>query len=62
MKLGDVVEFGALLGTVCNILGDCVETVYAKEKGTVLVLRTFSRVLEGESLGVIVDTRLKVEG
>jgi predicted deacylase len=62
VELGQFVECGRPLGTVSDTCGDRIETVDTQEQGIVLVLRTFSRVLEGESLGVVVDVeRFAVE-
>ena len=54
--LGDAIKKGDLFGTVADVLGNDVRTVPAEQSGIVLTLRTFTRVLEGDSLGVIVET------
>ena len=54
--LGDPIASGALFGTVSDVLGGDVRSVQAEQDGIVLTLRTYTRVLEGDSLGVIVDT------
>lgn len=60
--LGDPIEAGALFGTVSDVLGSDVRPVHSQQDGIVLTLRTYTRVLEGESLGVIVDTALGEAG
>lgn len=52
---GEIVEKGQALGTVCNVLGDDRRVVAAENSGIVLVLRTFPRVREGETLGVVAE-------
>lgn len=52
---GDIVEAGQLLGTVCNLLGDERREILAENSGLVVVLRTFPRVREGETLGVVAE-------
>ncbi len=56
VDLGDSIKTGDLFGTVSDVLGRDVRKVLAEENGIVLALRTFTRVLEGDSLGVIVET------
>ncbi|MEX2288119.1 MAG: M14 family metallopeptidase [Planctomycetaceae bacterium] len=56
VKLGDAINIDDALGTVSDAPGTNVATVRARQAGIVLVLRTFSRVLEGESVGVILET------
>lgn len=53
VSLGQLVKAGDLFGTVCDPLGDQVEPVHADRHGLVLALRTFSRVMQGDSLGVV---------
>ena len=55
VELGALVKKGQLLGTVCSPLGDDVREISAETDGKVLVLRTFPRVHEGETLGVVVE-------
>ena len=55
VKLGERIESGQPLGNITDPLGENVQTVLAKESGVVIVLRTFSRVFEGESLGVVAE-------
>jgi predicted deacylase len=55
VELGDAVQAGDLLGTVFNLTGSDRQTITAQQAGIVLTLRTFPRVHEGESVGVIVE-------
>jgi predicted deacylase len=55
VQLGGSVTAGEPLGTVTDILGDNVITAPAQETGIVIVLRTFSRVLAGDTLAVILE-------
>jgi predicted deacylase len=56
VSLGEAVQVGDPLGTVFNLTGSDRQTVLAQQTGIVLVLRTFPRVHEGESVGVILET------
>ena len=56
VALGDAVQVGDPLGTVFNVTGSDRQTVPAQKSGIVLVLRTFPRVHEGESVGVILES------
>ena len=56
VRLGDHVMEGQLLGNVTDALGENVVSVAIKERGMVLVLRTFPSVREGDSLAVIFET------
>jgi predicted deacylase len=53
--LGQPVREGDVLGTICDPLGLKVETVRSRQTGIVLVLKTFNRVEQGESLGVVLE-------
>jgi len=55
VSLGERLSQGQLLGRVVDLTGDVRQEVYADRSGIVLVLRTFPRVKEGESLGVLVE-------
>src|SRR5690606_26187739 len=55
VKLLDEVKIGQPLGTISDILGEQVETIYSNQNGRVIVLRVFSRVLESESVAVILE-------
>jgi predicted deacylase len=57
VQLGQPVRRGDLLGTICDVLGSKVESVNCQADGIVLVLKIFSRVLRGESLGVILEVK-----
>jgi uncharacterized protein len=56
VELGSRIESGELIGTVTDLLGTTSREIHAQQTGIVLVLRSFSRVLEGESVGVILET------
>lgn len=55
VQLGGRIEIGQPIGHVSEVLGETVHTVVSQQAGIVLVLRTFPRVLEGESLAVILE-------
>ena len=55
VSLGDKIKVGDPLGTVCDTVGSDRRTIVATQSGIVLVLRTFPRVHEGESVGVILE-------
>ena len=55
VSLGDKIKVGDPLGTVCDTVGADCRTIVATQSGIVLVLRTFPRVHEGESVGVILE-------
>ena len=55
VSLGDKIKVGYPLGTVCDTVGADCRTIVATQSGIVLVLRTFPRVHEGESVGVILE-------
>lgn len=55
VELGDEVQVGDSLGTVFNVTGSDRQTITAQQAGIVLTLRTFPRVHEGDSVGVIVE-------
>lgn len=56
VRLGDSVKTGDLFGTVSDVLGADVRAVHSQHDGIVLTLRTLTRVLQGDSLGVVVET------
>lgn len=60
VELGQAVRRGDALGTITDLLGSQVETVCSRQDGIVLVLRTFNRVLKGESLGVVLEVEVRV--
>jgi uncharacterized protein len=55
VRLGQRVASGDMLGTVCDALGSRHEAVWSQQSGMVLMLRTFPRVAEGDSLAVILE-------
>jgi predicted deacylase len=56
VTLGQRVLRGDIFGVVSDMLGQRVETITAAHDGIVLVLHTFARVSQGESLGVVLET------
>ena len=62
VTLGERVRAGDPIGTVSDALGDVVKTVRARQDGLVLVLRTFARVREGDSVAVILETDSAARG
>ena len=58
VQLGQSITVGAALGEVTDVLGEQRTTVWSRESGIVIVLRTFSRVFEGDALAVILETDL----
>ncbi len=55
VTLGQRIESGTLLGTVTDAVATAVHEIRSEHAGIVLVLRTFSRVLAGESVGVVLE-------
>lgn len=53
VALGTEVRAGDVLGTVCPLDGGSAVAIKADADGLVLVLRTFPRVLAGDSVGVV---------
>tara|TARA_Y100000588_G_C14208114_1_gene905509 strand:- start:841 stop:1740 length:900 start_codon:yes stop_codon:yes gene_type:complete len=53
VQIGDIVKEGQPLGTVFELFSNTKKEILAEESGVVLVLRTFPRVREGETLGVV---------
>lgn len=56
VALGDEVQVGDSLGTVYDLTGADRQSIPAQQSGMVLLLRTFPRVREGESVAVILET------
>ena len=56
VALGQDVQAGDVLGTVCDPLGHRAETVRSRYTGTVIVLHTFPRVEAGTSVAVVLET------
>jgi predicted deacylase len=55
LKPGDRILCGDLLGTVYPLDGGEPQSIRSTQSGIVLVLRTFPKVLAGESVGVILE-------
>jgi predicted deacylase len=55
VQVGDVVQQGQSLGTVCDPLGNDIRDIRSETDGLLVVLRTFPRVRQGETLGVVVE-------
>lgn len=62
VTLGKSVSPGDPIGAVCDVTGDRRETVRSQQAGIVICLTTFSRVREGESLAVVLETALAQKG
>ena len=56
VELGDSITAGRQLGTVCDVTGETRQVVLAEQSGLVIVLKSFPRVLQDESLAVILET------
>ncbi len=56
VKLGQRVQTGELLGTVCDVLGQRVERIESRYNGLVIVLQTFPTVSAGASVAVVMET------
>ena len=56
VRLGGEIRIGDPIGTVCDPLGERMQTICSEQDGIVLVLRVFPRILEGESAGVVLET------
>lgn len=56
VKLGQRVQAGEWIGTVCDVLGQRVEPIYARYAGLVIVLHTFPRIDAGTSVAVVLET------
>jgi predicted deacylase len=55
VQLGQRVQTGDTLGTVCDPLGDQRQTIYSEQSGLVIVLRSLASVSAGESLAVVLE-------
>lgn len=55
VSLGDFVQPGDLLGRVWNPVSLETHSITSEQTGIVLTLRSFNRVLEGESVGVVLE-------
>lgn len=58
VRLGDCVEVGDVLGTICDVPGQYVQTILSQQRGIVIVLKTFPRVEQGDSVAVVLETDL----
>lgn len=58
VALGDVVQQGQPIGHVLDFYGEDAHPIPAEESGRVIVLRTFPRVHEGDSVGVVLPSHL----
>ena len=56
VALGQKVQAGDVLGTVCDLLGHRAETIRSRYTGIVIVLHTFPRVEQGTSVAVVLET------
>ena len=56
VTLGQPIRPGDVLGTITDLFGERVETIASQQEGLVLLLNTFARVREGDSLAVILET------
>lgn len=56
VELGQFVEIDDVLGTVSDPLGEATATVRTRQRGRVLVLRSFPCVAEGDGLAVILES------
>lgn len=56
VKVGADIKAGEVIGTVCDPLGQRVETIRSTQDGVVLVLRTLPSICDGDSVGVILET------
>lgn len=59
VALGQEVKQGKILGTICDPLGQLVETIHSRYTGMVIVLHTFPRVEAGVSVAVVMETGRK---
>jgi len=55
--LGDRIEQGAAIGRVFDPITQQTETIHAKQAGILIVIRSFTRVKAGESVGVILESK-----
>ncbi len=55
VKLGQRVEAGQRIGTVCDPLGQQVREIYCQQEGIVSMLRTHPRVEQDDSLAAILE-------
>ncbi len=55
VELGQKVQAGDLLGTICDSLGQRVEVIRSRYTGMVIVLHTFPRIEAGVSVAVVLE-------
>jgi predicted deacylase len=55
VKLGQRVQVGDVLGTVCDLLGQRMEVIHSRYAGMVIVLHTFPRVAADVSVAVVLE-------
>ena len=55
VELMDRVDPGDVFGVVTDLLGDRREEIVCTQSGHVLVLRTYNRVHEGETLAAVLE-------
>ncbi len=55
VNLGDRIRAGQPLGTIADVLGENVISVPSDETGLVIVLRTFSRIRQGDPVAVVLE-------
>jgi predicted deacylase len=60
LRPGDSVQKGEPLGHVLDLMGDVSRPVPAEETGRIIVLRTFPRVREGDSVAVVIPDELSL--
>ena len=54
--MGDIVEIGSPLGKVVGMTDEESHIIISEKTGMVIMLRTFPRVLTGESVGVVMSS------
>lgn len=59
VQLQQCVEQGEIIGTICDVLGEKVETVRASESGLILMLRWFRHVNAQDALAAILPTEFQ---
>lgn len=56
VELGQRVQIGDVIGTICDPLGKHVENIHSRYTGMVIVLHTFPRVEAGGSVAVVLES------
>lgn len=62
VTLGQRVESGDPIGTVCDVLGDDMRTIIATQSGILLMLKSFARVDKDEGVAVILEVNRPLGG